>query len=277
LRPALIALAAAIGAAVPARGEDQLGVAKPQWGAFFSGHDQRVPMEPTAWPWQAIGRVNIVDRRVLRYCTGTLVGPRLVLTAGHCLYDHRVGGWINAGRVHFVAGQARDTFAGQSVASAIILPPDLDIVHYSNPGLHTISPEVMARDWALIVLESAIAVKPVPVKAIPARSFAQEVAAGEVARAGYGADRQYLLSVHRGCAVTLSERWPGAMLNQCDQRRGDSGSPVLLLRGEQEAFVIGLNAAAGHRKRGEEDYVALGALGPSATSFADAVQRALEH
>src|SRR5262249_1800512 len=128
------------------------GVANPHWGAFFSGKDQRVPMEPTAWPWQAIGRVNITDRVVGRYCTGTLVGPRLVLTAGHCLYDHRVGGWINAGRVHFVAGQARDTSAGHSAASAIILPPDLDIVQGTNPSLHTIRADIMAHDWALIVL-----------------------------------------------------------------------------------------------------------------------------
>jgi V8-like Glu-specific endopeptidase len=178
LRRVLLGLTVVAGAAVPALGEEQFGVANPHGGAFFSGKDQRVPMDPTAWPWQAIGRVNV---------------------------------------------------------------------------------------------------KPVPVKAIAARAFAQEVAAGEVARAGSGVDRQYLLSVHRGCAAALSDRWPGAMLNRCDQRRGDSGSPVLLLRGEQEAFVIGLNAAAGHTKRGEEDYVALGAMGPSAASFADAGHRALEH
>ncbi|MBO0764558.1 MAG: trypsin-like serine protease, partial [Hyphomicrobiaceae bacterium] len=260
-----------------ARGEEQLSVPNPHWGAFFSGKDQRVAIEPTAWPWQAIGRVNVADRLVRRHCTGTLVGARLVLTAGHCLYDHRVGGWAAPDRVHFVAGQARDTWAGHSTATEIIVPRDLDIANGTDPALGTIRGELMTHDWALIVLQTALPIKPVPVKAIPPRAFAQEVAAGELARAGYGSDRPYLLSVHRGCAAALSDRWPGAMMNRCDQTPGDAGSPLLLLEGTQVAFVVGLSAAPAYEKRAEADYVALAAFGPSATSFADAVVRALQH
>ncbi len=278
LRRALVVLALLANAAAPALGEEQLGVPRPQWGAFFSGKDQRVPIEPTAWPWQAIGRVNIADRVVRRYCTGTLVGARLVLTAGHCLYDHRLGRWVRPEQVHFVAGQARETSAGHSTAVEIIVPPGLDVANGFDPRLAIIrDSDLIARDWALIVLQDALPVKPVPVKAIPARAFGQEVAAGELARAGYGSDRQYLLSVHRGCAAALSDRWPGAMLNRCDQRPGDAGSPILLLRGGEAAFVVGLSVAASHAKRADADYVALAALGPSAAAFADAVERALEH
>jgi len=277
LRRALVVLALLANAAAPARSEEQIGVPRPQWGAFFSGKDQRVPIEPTAWPWQAIGRVNIADRVVRRYCTGALVGARLVLTAGHCLYDHRLGRWVKPEQVHFVAGQARDTLAGHSTAVELIVPPDLDVANGFDPRLAIIrNSDLIARDWALIVLQDALPVKPVPVKAIPARAFGQEVAAGDLARAGYGSDRQYLLSVHRGCAAALSDRWPGAMLNRCDQRPGDVGSPILLLRGGQAAFVVGLSVAASHEKRGDADYVALAALGPSAAAFADAVERALE-
>jgi len=66
------------------------------------------------------------------------------------------------------------------------------------------------------------------------------------------------------------------MLNRCDQRPGDSGSPILLLRGAEEAFVVGLSTATSHAKRDNADFAAVAALGPSAVSFADAVQRALE-
>jgi protease YdgD len=275
-RRALLGFALLASAASQALSEEQLGVPRPQWGAFFSGKDQRVPIEPTAWPWQAVGRVNVADRVVRRYCTGTLVGPRLVLTAGHCLYDHRLGRWAKPEQVHFVAGQAREVSAGHSAAVELVVPPDLDIANGFDPRLSTMRSDLIARDWALIVLRDALPVKPVPVKAIPSGAFGQEVAAGELARAGYGSDRQYLLSVHRGCAAALSDRWPGGMLNRCDQRPGDSGSPILLLRGGETAFVVGLSAAASHEKRGDTDYVALTALGPSALSFADAVERALD-
>jgi protease YdgD len=252
---ALAALALLANAGAPALSEEQIGVPRPQWGAFFSGKDERVPIESTAWPWQAIGRVNIADRVMRRYCTGTLVGARLVLTAGHCLYDFRLGRWAKPEHVHFVAGQARDTSAGHSAAVELIVPPDLDVANGFDPRLAIVrNSDLIARDWALIVLQDALPVKPVPVKEIPARAFGQEVAAGELARAGYGSDRQYLLSVHRGCAAALSDRWPGAMLNRCDQRPGDSGSPILLLRGGEAAFVVGLSVAASHEKRADADY-----------------------
>lgn len=267
-------LVAFLSAAVPVCSQEQVGVPNPRWGAFFSGKDQRVPMEPTVWPWPAIGRVNIADSVSRRHCTGTLVGARLVLTAGHCLFDHRLRRWAKPEHVHFVAGQARDTSSGHSRAEELIIPSKLDMAGGSDPARRIMRRDFIAHDWALIRLQTALAIKPVPVKAISDGALAQEVSTGEIARAGYSADRSYLLSVHRGCSAAASEHWPGAMLNRCDARPGDSGSPLLLFRGE-EAFLIGLATGAAHEKRPDAGYVAVTGFGPAATSFADAVIRAL--
>jgi hypothetical protein len=157
-RPAgrsLVVFALLANAAAPALSQEQLGVPRPQWGAFFSGKDRRVPIEPAAWPWQAIGRVNVADRVVRRYCTGTLVGPRLVLTAGHCLYDFRLGRWAKPAQVHFVAGLARDASAGHSTAVELIVPPDLDVASGFDPRLVIIrNSDLIARDWAATAMDS---------------------------------------------------------------------------------------------------------------------------
>jgi len=257
---------------LPVSAEEPRTVPDPRWGAFFAGKDQRVPIEPTAWPWYAIGRVNIADSVSRRHCTGTLVGAQLVLTAGHCLYDHRLGRWVKPEHVHFVAGQARDSTLGHAAAVALIIPPELEMASGSEHSHKSLSLDLVAHDWALLRLEAALSVKPVPIKAIVASAVAQEVADAEIARAGYSADRRYLLSVHRGCTAALGRG--GTMLNRCDALPGDSGSPLLLLRGE-EAFIIGISSGAQHMKRPDSGYVAVTGLGPAATSFGAAVAQAL--
>lgn len=116
-------------------------------------------------------------------------------------------------------------------------------------------------------------VKPLPVKKISEQAFVQEVAVSEMARAGYGADRPYLLSVHRGCSAGLVVDEPGLMLNQCDSRPGDSGSPILLLRAG-EAFLIGLSSGATFEWSANTGYVALAGLGAAAASFVEALTNA---
>ena len=62
------------------------------------GDDDRVPVaDPTAFPWQAICflAITAADGSPLR-ATGWLAGPRLVVTAGHCVYRHERGGWARS-------------------------------------------------------------------------------------------------------------------------------------------------------------------------------------
>lgn len=75
-------------------------------------------------------------------CTGTLIGPRTVLTAGHCLFDASTGKAREAGRLRVIPGrQGSLEPLAATVGRAIILAPgyrpssptDFGIIHLADP------------------------------------------------------------------------------------------------------------------------------------------------
>ena len=62
------------------------------------GPDDRTPvLEPQTYPWRMIAALDITGPNggVARG-TGFMVGPTTMLTAGHCVYDPRMGGWAQS-------------------------------------------------------------------------------------------------------------------------------------------------------------------------------------
>ena len=51
--------------------------------------------------WQAVGKLMLGDRG---FCTAALIGPRLVVTAAHCLYDKDTGARVPDALITFQAG-----------------------------------------------------------------------------------------------------------------------------------------------------------------------------
>jgi len=69
------------------------------------GEDDRVQINnTTSYPWRAICSLRITAQDNSQWIgTGWLVGPRTLMTAGHCVYIHARGGW--AKRIEVIPGR----------------------------------------------------------------------------------------------------------------------------------------------------------------------------
>jgi glutamyl endopeptidase len=85
----------------------------------IQGSDDRVRVgNTTAYPWRCIASLLITASTGAQYVgTGWLVGPRLLLTAGHCVYMADEGGWVR--QIEVIPGRdATNRPYGSAVATA---------------------------------------------------------------------------------------------------------------------------------------------------------------
>lgn len=199
------------------------------------GAEDREPTDVDRYPFSAVGRVEFsVDRArgLTSTCTGALLGPRIVLTNGHCVWDRQTDKWYED--VAFVPGldgteapygryKAREAWISRGYQEG-------------QGGL----------DYAFLILDT------------PAGRRTGWLGATEIEPrwldqpfwtvAGYPSNytdnpfRADLQVAHFGCSIRSIGNWTdqGPLFHDCDTGQGASGSPIFGFLGGQP-YVIGVN------------------------------------
>jgi V8-like Glu-specific endopeptidase len=202
--------------------------------------DDRVPLSGALRQWT--GRV-VTSQGV---CTGSLIGPRHVLTNAHCVVHRDLTPQDN---IVFQLGWQNS----RSLAMG-------------TPIEATVGSNVGADDWAVMVLRENLGdefgwLEMVDVDSAASLSFPRRVT-----NVGYSGDFQngQVAGVHVNCKIHGIEA--DMLLHDCDTTRGASGGPLLVTARGHRPVILGINSAE-KRVPGNEPLVGI-AWHPNAANLA---------
>lgn len=185
--------------------------------------DPRVKVDQTQMPWRAIGRLQAGGSS----CTASLIGPSLLLTAAHCVFDARSRQFFPANNFSFKLAYAEGKFTAEARGKKLTVSPGYDPV--LNIG-------TMSKDWALLELDQAIGTP----ENILTMQRATPVAGDVAALGGYANDMIENLMADPECRV-LGLMFDAAgeplVRHNCAATQGVSGAPFLVRR--EDGWVVG--------------------------------------
>jgi V8-like Glu-specific endopeptidase len=178
--------------------------------------------------WQAVGRLDLGDRG---FCTGTLIAPERVLTAGHCLFDPTTGARIPPDQISFLAGWRNGRAAAYRRVRRAVTHPDYVFAAPDRLGR-------VAHDLALLELDQPIRLPSIA----PFDTEAPPRTGDPVGVVSYAEQRAEAPSLQPLCHVLGVQ--PGILVLTCDVDFGASGAPVFVMGGARARIVSVVSAKA---------------------------------
>lgn len=226
----LLAVAVVLLVTAPARAQP---IAKPVLPGI-GGFDNRARINPQLPPWRGLGRLQANAGNLRMTCTAALVGPRLLLTAAHCLYNARTQAFFRAADLHFLLAYSQGAFAAHAQGVGMTIGPGWDPKH----GIGQVG-----SDWALVTINQALGTGD------RLLGFATEPPRpGEAAMiGGYSQDFVEVITADTGCHIIgLGKDTAGRRVirHDCAATRGASGAPLLVREGASWR-IVGIEVGAG--------------------------------